>query len=36
MKTKFERYIKDDTKIDNDMNLLLYWDNNKRLCPTLF
>ncbi|CAF1427465.1 unnamed protein product [Rotaria sordida] len=36
MKTEFDRYNEDETKIDKDMNVLIYWNNNKILHPTLF
>ncbi|CAF4027150.1 unnamed protein product [Rotaria sordida] len=34
-KTEFDRYIEDNTKIDKDMNILIYWKNNKSSYPTL-
>ncbi|CAF0739060.1 unnamed protein product [Didymodactylos carnosus] len=34
-KTEFDRYIEDKTKIDKDMNILIYWKNNKSSYPTL-
>ncbi len=34
-KTEFDKYIADETKIDKDMNILSYWNNNKSLYPTL-
>ncbi|CAM4821484.1 unnamed protein product [Rotaria magnacalcarata] len=34
-KTEFDKYIQDNTKIDKDMNLLIYWKNNESTYPTL-
>ncbi|CAF4219378.1 unnamed protein product [Rotaria sordida] len=34
-KTEFDRYIEDNTKIDKDMNILIYWKNNKSSYSTL-
>ncbi|CAF4493139.1 unnamed protein product [Didymodactylos carnosus] len=34
-KTEFDKYIADETRIDKDMNILTYWNNNKSLYPTL-
>ena len=34
-KTEFDRYIEDKTIIDKDMNILIYWENNKSSYPTL-
>jgi len=35
MKSEFDKYLEDHTKIDKDVNVLLYWDNNKPLYPVL-
>ncbi|CAF4080075.1 unnamed protein product, partial [Rotaria sp. Silwood1] len=34
-KTELDRYLEDETKIDNKMNILTYWDLNKSLYPNL-
>jgi hypothetical protein len=34
-KTEFDRYIDDEMKIEKDMNVLIYWNNNKSSYPTL-
>ena len=34
-KTEVDLYLSDETRIDNNMNLLLYWDSNKSLYPNL-
>lgn len=33
--TELERYIADETKIDKDMNILVYWNNNQSTYPIL-
>ncbi|CAF3822945.1 unnamed protein product [Rotaria sp. Silwood1] len=34
-KTELDRYLADETKIENNMNLLQYWDANKSIYPNL-
>ncbi|CAF3950481.1 unnamed protein product [Rotaria sp. Silwood2] len=34
-KTEYDRYIEDKKKIDKDMNVLVYWNDNKLVYPTL-
>jgi hypothetical protein len=35
IKSEFDKYIEDHTKIDKDANVLSYWENNKSLYPVL-
>ena len=34
-KTELERYLADETKIDKEMNVLVYWNNNQSTYPIL-
>ena len=35
IKTEFDRYIEDEAKIDKDMNILNFWNENKSSYPIL-